>query len=327
MLFTAPAQFIVLAIILIAGYLLGLASRPGTRKLRAKIRDQAESFTAYHDDAEDRIRAATGRATALEAEAAALRADHAEAERTITALRAVPTPVIAEAPVVAPIEAAPASRPALALVETPAVVAAEPVAETITEPEPVVDATPAPATVEPVTEEPVATAAPVEADTAPEPAAAVEPLVAAAPLALVASHPAVDDDPAPVEPVAEVHEVPPADAPMTPTPTDAEPAPIGAAEPAIPARGWLASSVRDDLTRIRGIDATLNTRLFSLGVLRFEDLEKLSAEDEMALEERLALPVGTVARDQWRAQAALLRAGNEREHAERFGTEAVPAEA
>ena len=33
----------------------------------------------------------------------------------------------------------------------------------------------------------------------------------------------------------------------------------------------------------------------------------------------IALPVGLIARDQWRAQAALLRAGNDTEHAERFG--------
>jgi predicted flap endonuclease-1-like 5' DNA nuclease len=102
---------------------------------------------------------------------------------------------------------------------------------------------------------------------------------------------------------------------MTPTATETPPARIGPAEPEMPSTGWFASSARDELTRIRGIDDLLNTRLFGLGVVRFEDVEMLSAEDEMALEERLQLPAGTIARDQWRAQAAFFRAGRNNEPA------------
>lgn len=86
-----------------------------------------------------------------------------------------------------------------------------------------------------------------------------------------------------------------------------------------PQKGGLGVGGPDDLTRIRGIDTLLGTRLVALGVTRYDDIEKLSAVDEMALEHRLALPVGLVAREQWRDQAALLRAGKDSEHRERFG--------
>ena len=82
---------------------------------------------------------------------------------------------------------------------------------------------------------------------------------------------------------------------------------------------------REDLTRIRGIDALLATRLFSLGLVRFEDIEKLSAADEIALEQRLALPAGLIARDEWRAQAAALRAGSADAPGEHVETGALQA--
>ncbi|MFX7705345.1 hypothetical protein ABTJ74_20115, partial [Acinetobacter baumannii] len=72
------------------------------------------------------------------------------------------------------------------------------------------------------------------------------------------------------------------------------------------------------LSRLRGLDEGLAEKLHALGVTRFEDIEKLSAEDEIALEERLGVPAGYIAREQWRSQAALLRAGNEAEFNERY---------
>ena len=202
--FTTPEQFIMLALLLFGGWLIGYASAPSPRKWKRRARAQSDKFTAYHTEAEDRLRAANQRASDLNAEAEALRADHAEAERTIAGLRAG---AIAE-----PIAAVVADAP------EPSVVEAEPVSE-------------------------------------------------------------------PVEPVA-------------PEPTD--------------------SSAHDALTRIHGIDGPLSDRLSALGVARFEDLENLSTEDEMALEQKLALPVGYIARAQWRTQAALLRAGQDDEHAARF---------
>ena len=86
--FTTPEQFIVLALLLLGGWLIGYASAPSPRKWKRKARDQSERFTTYHAEAEDRLRAANRRASDLNAEAEALRADHAEAERTIARLRA-----------------------------------------------------------------------------------------------------------------------------------------------------------------------------------------------------------------------------------------------
>jgi predicted flap endonuclease-1-like 5' DNA nuclease len=89
------------------------------------------------------------------------------------------------------------------------------------------------------------------------------------------------------------------------------PAPMVAASAARPA-------VDGDLTRIRGIDAPLARRLNDLGVTRFEDIEAFTPEDEMALEQRLGIPAGYIAREQWREQAHVLRTGRDGEHSERF---------
>jgi predicted flap endonuclease-1-like 5' DNA nuclease len=79
------------------------------------------------------------------------------------------------------------------------------------------------------------------------------------------------------------------------------PAPAPAAGPASspPASG-------EDLTRLGGVDDLLHARLNALGITRFEDIMALSVEDEIVLEERLPVPAGYIAREQWRAHAALL---------------------
>jgi predicted flap endonuclease-1-like 5' DNA nuclease len=236
MLFTTPEQFVILAATLLAGWLLGYVSAPSAKKWRRKVRAQSDSFTAYHHDTEDKLRAATQRALDLKAEAEALRADHVEAERTIDAFRVAATRTLVD----------PASPPV--------------------EPEPVV-----------APEDPHVTAA---EETPPEHVdpAAPEPIVPA-------------EDPAPVA-------------------EDSHPAPETSAAPE---QAPFGKTPRDDLTGIHGIDAGLATRLFALGIVRFEDIEQLSAEDEVVLEQRLALPAGTIAIDRWREQATLLRAGEDSE--------------
>lgn len=109
--------------------------------------------------------------------------------------------------------------------------------------------------------------------------------------------------------------VPPAPEPVVETvaETVTDTPPAFAAAP----RAWPAGTAREDLTRIRGIDGLLATRLFSLGLMRFEDIEKLSAVDEIALEQRLALPAGLIAREEWRAQAAALRVDSANEELNR----------
>lgn len=75
----------------------------------------------------------------------------------------------------------------------------------------------------------------------------------------------------------------------------------------------------DDLTRLRGLDTDLAARLRGLGVTRYTDISEMSAEDEIALEQRLTIPAGYITREQWREQAELLEGGNIAKHKKRFG--------
>ncbi|MEO8374818.1 MAG: hypothetical protein ABI471_06305 [Sphingomonas bacterium] len=184
--------------------------------------------------------------------------------------------------------------------------AVEPV---VAEPEPVI--APSLVAVAPVTAEPVVETVPaaaVEPEPFTTPAATAEPEPVIAPV--------VEAEPEPV--IAPVVEAAPIAEPVEPAPA----VPEVAAEPLPPApdKAWLGAAGYNDLTQIRGIDGGLNNRLFGLGVTRFADIEKLSAQDEMALEQRLNVPAGFIAREQWREQAALLRAGNFAEHSARFGS-------
>ena len=79
-----------------------------------------------------------------------------------------------------------------------------------------------------------------------------------------------------------------------------------------------ASGARDDLSLIRGIGRGGETRLNELGIHRYRDITHLSAADEAALEGRMALGPGTIAREQWREQAELLTKGKIEEHGTRF---------
>ena len=91
---------------------------------------------------------------------------------------------------------------------------------------------------------------------------------------------------------------------------------VGAHEPGW--RGWFGWG-RDNLARIRGIDTTREQLLNEGGIKTYRDVEKMSLEDEAVLEQRLGMGKGAIAAANWREQAALLRAGDEDEHARRFG--------
>lgn len=104
----------------------------------------------------------------------------------------------------------------------------------------------------------------------------------------------------------------PAVQPPAPQPSSAS-GPIEAASPGLapeaPADPMPDGAVlADDLTRIRGIDEDLAHNLLALGVHQFSDIETMSAIDELALEQRLKLPAGYITAEQWRLQAALLAA-------------------
>ncbi len=97
-----------------------------------------------------------------------------------------------------------------------------------------------------------------------------------------------------------------------------EPAPAAETESGGGWRGWFGWG-RDNLSRIKGIDDAREKRLNELGIKTYRELEKMTADDEAALEQRLEMEKGTIAAEQWREQAALLRAGNEDEHSKKFG--------
>ncbi|WP_404334299.1 hypothetical protein AB2M62_12870 [Sphingomonas sp. MMS12-HWE2-04] len=82
-------------------------------------------------------------------------------------------------------------------------------------------------------------------------------------------------------------------------------------------RSWFGWG-RDNLARIRGVDATLEQRLNDTGIKTYAEIENLSPADEDLLEDAIGVRRGTVKAEAWREQAALLRAGNDEEHARRF---------
>lgn len=85
-----------------------------------------------------------------------------------------------------------------------------------------------------------------------------------------------------------------------PAPPSLQPAADAAESPpaAAPGTGALAG--------LSGIDAALAEKLAALGVVDPRDIATLDPLDEIALEQRLGLPAGYIAREQWRQQAAAL---------------------
>lgn len=79
-----------------------------------------------------------------------------------------------------------------------------------------------------------------------------------------------------------------------------------------------ASGQRDDLSLIRGIDHAEEVRLNDAGIHRYVDLSRISDAEAAALEGRLGEAPGTIAREEWREQAALLASGRHDEHRSRF---------
>lgn len=160
-------------------------------------------------------------------------------------------------------------------------------------PEPEAEAMPAPAPAPTV--EPFAAASFADTETAEVPAAPPSP-PAPVPLTLV-----VDNS----ESVSHAHAMA-ANDPVELSHDETKP--VSAPEPvAVPVVNLGPSR----LSRIRGIDAALEARLNEAGIRTAEDIEKLSAEAEMALEKQLSLPAGHIALEQWRLQAALLDSGEE----------------
>ena len=79
------------------------------------------------------------------------------------------------------------------------------------------------------------------------------------------------------------------------------------------------AGMRDDLTAIRGIDRTRETALNEAGIHSYRDVEELSSTGQASLEGRLGLEAGTVTREHWREQAALLSGGKVEEWRRQYG--------
>lgn len=285
-----PTNIIIIALLGLAALLFLIASFTGGGKWRRLYQEESADYAAYADRADGDLRTARQRIAELEASHAALEREHATAQAEIAQLKAL-SPAI-EAPVTVPPVREVVTAPPAAVVEH------RPIAsETVTE---AVDARPIAAFGVPMTElppAPIAGVTPLRAEEPPTPEIADAEFTEA--------HDAAD------EPAPAVVEAAPAMADAAPV--------VDAPAAEEPAKSWFGAGKRDDLTRMRGVDSVMNTRLFSLGVTSFDDVVHLSQEDEMALEQRLAVPAGYITREQWREQASLLRFGKDHEFEERFG--------
>jgi predicted flap endonuclease-1-like 5' DNA nuclease len=84
--------------------------------------------------------------------------------------------------------------------------------------------------------------------------------------------------------------------------------------------GAAAAGSRDDLALIRGIGRQRELSLNESGIHSYRQIEALSAADADRTEARLGLTNGTIAREEWREQAAMLRDRRIDDHRTRYGT-------
>jgi predicted flap endonuclease-1-like 5' DNA nuclease len=92
--------------------------------------------------------------------------------------------------------------------------------------------------------------------------------------------------------------------------------PVGAA----PVAG--VATERDDLSRIKGLSQAQEVSLNEAGYQRYGQIAALDSEQEAALEARLGLTPGTIARENWREQARTLEGGGQRKGL--FGRSSTP---
>jgi len=323
MLFTTSAQLIVLILVLIVGLTFGWALHPGGKKWRRRYDEIVDASNAYRAEIAGHLREAESRARAVDRDNQGLRRDLEAARARVTELEARPAQMVA-----APVVAAPAVEPVKEVEEAK-------VEETGAERPILATASAVPAELPPF-------AKAADAEDVSEPEAAEEPVAAVeheavAPIATEAAT-AEEESVHAEEAVAATEPVDAEFTPAAPAASEAGAATedseaIPAEEEAEPRKYWFgwnrpngakpASTASDEeLSRIRGIDGVLASRLAALDVKHYADITSLSDQDEMALEQRLNLPAGYITREQWRDQAALLASGKTVEHADRFGISA-----
>ncbi len=316
----SPLEYALWGGLIIAGWVLGYFGSTFEGKWRRRFHDERRFYAQYRDETDRLNIEKTRRIAELEAQKNALSQEVVRLREDAAALAARAAPPPSE-PV---IDAAPLS------------LTAEPVAEILHEPVPApVPETP-PAEHHEAAPEPMAAAhehaptaepePPVHDAPPPEEPAPALPLMAAtaAPIAAAAiTHPdilphieTVADAPAPAD-MAPDHAGTTVFAPAHHAPVEAEHAAIPMTDPDAETgveedhEPVQIDAVLHGLTRIRGIDETLAAGLGSLGVRQITDIERLSAEDEKAIEIQLNLPPGQIATQQWRLQAALIGSGED----------------
>jgi hypothetical protein len=109
MLFSTPTQFAVLVLVLIAGWLLGLASHPGGRKWKDRYAAEREAHAATRRDADTRIAAADARVTEAERVQAAPVVERDLAVGTRTETVTTRPEAVATRPVTEPVATRPAA--------------------------------------------------------------------------------------------------------------------------------------------------------------------------------------------------------------------------
>lgn len=97
MLFQTPTQFAVLLLLLVVGWLFGLASHPRGRKWRRAYDEERLNYAGYRDDAENQLKDADRRIAELERENARLRTDLDKVRPVVAASEAVPAGTVASA--------------------------------------------------------------------------------------------------------------------------------------------------------------------------------------------------------------------------------------
>jgi predicted flap endonuclease-1-like 5' DNA nuclease len=95
MLFTSTAQYVVLLLLLIVGWLFGLASHPGGRKWRASYNEERANHSRYRKEVEAVTRARDERIAELERENAALRSSHNAGPSVMPAVASAAQPAVA----------------------------------------------------------------------------------------------------------------------------------------------------------------------------------------------------------------------------------------
>ncbi|WP_374126100.1 hypothetical protein [Sphingomonas sp. 28-62-11] len=292
----SPLEYAVWGGLILIGWLFGYFSSTFEGKWRRRFHDERRFYAQYRDETDRLNIEKTRRITELEAQKSALSQEVVRLRSDVAAL-ASPSPLPPVAPVAQTAAPEPvAETPAPALPDATSETAAEPVIEPVSAAEsPAVEphvAEPASAAIAAAAATPVAAAALTHPNILPHIETDVDPAAKQAPIA------ATDDGSVVVANADDVH------------PT-AEEAPIETADAHAEEIHIPLDAELTGLTRIRGIDDTLAAGLASLGVRQVEDIERLSAEDEKAIEIQLNLPPGQIANQQWRLQAALIGSGED----------------